>query len=1018
MANTTNTIYIVINPTGAQQGAQATVNAINTVTAAVNNLNTTVTGIQNTVNGMTAHTAAGFNSVGNSVNGLRRTINTVVGAFAAIQVGHIFSGFVDEIKKVDREYNGFMAMMNVTTGNIEKSAQAYDNIKSIAAAYGVSIESLAKSYAKLHASTKDVLSTKETDRLFESFTAAASVLHAEQYTVERMFNAIIQMASKGQVHMEELKQQLGEHLPGALALAAKAMKMDMGVMIEEMKKGNISARDLLVPLPGVLMETFGQAAIISSKSLNAAFMNMKTVWFDAMKTISTNGAGQGMAAVLNAVGTHVSSTSDSFKAFGVVVGDAFQKLAEFIRNITPEQIVKFTGGVVDLTKAFVGFVGFLYESAKTLVEYKSEIILVAQVLLVYQAAVLAAGAATWVANAAIAATTTTLGRFGAVLGVIGAAVSGWMIGEYFREKFLEVELAGIALARGLTLLPVQISAAFQNMAISVPRFFAEMFQNSVNKINEFFTGIRNLGSDALKFMGFEGLQEVKPIKLDFLGEYNNQLADLAKNTSKQIGAIKAEYDSLADNAIQRRQAKPSTGLAVPGYSKKEFDDAQARVAKFLAESQAEFDKHEGKNKDKGKKGPKDSYNDNAGRAASAVMGEYKVFSEQLKSMREDDEITTAQYYDAQLTALTNYTEAAKNELRKFAALSKNPEDVERINSQILKLEYDFQINYTKIVREQSKEREKFMKEVYQAEVDSGILKLSKQEEFINKWKEKEGKLMQEAMANGETDVVDRLLAAFNYKIGEMDKADRITVDKFFANDDEKFMIDLVEKYQQMHDFIMSSTAYTETEKNALIERLQDEHNNRMRNKQTEMLLNFTGAAGNMVGAFANLAKNMAGESSKAYRVLFGISKAFAIADGMMKVQQAILNAAASAPWPANLAAMASVATAVGGLVNTIASVNYAGAYDEGGHIPAGKWGIVGEYGPEIVNGPANVTSRQETAQMMNQQTSSDKPARGLRIVNAFDVSMVGDYIGSDEGEEVIMNVVKKNQNTIQQLAGA
>lgn len=1003
---TTTTLNIVINPAAAVAGANATVGAINNITAAATQLNITLSGMQ-------SNAGAGFNKVNSSVDSLRGTIHTVIGLIGAVQVGRIFSGFVDEIKKVDREYNGFMAMMNVTTGDINKSAQAYDNIKTIAMAYGVSVESLAKSYAKLHASTKDVLSTKETDRLFESFTATASVLHAEQYTVERMFNAIIQMASKGQVHMEELKQQLGEHLPGALALAAKAMKMDMGTMIDEMKKGNISARDLLVPLPKILMETFGQAAVISSQSLNAAFMNMKTVWFDAIKEISTSGAGQGMAAVLRAIGTHVSSTSDSFKAFGAVVGEAFQQLAAWIRAISPEQIVTFTQGIIDATKGFVEFVGWTYEAIKTLIEYKDEVILVGSLLLVYKGVMLGVAAATTVATIATTAATTTLGKFGAVLGVIGAAVAGWMIGEYFREKFLEVELAGIALARGLTLLPVQISAAFQNMAISVPRFFAEMFQNSVNKINEFFAGIRNLGSDALKFMGFEGLQEVKPIKLNFLGEYNSQLADLAKNTSKQIGAIKAEYDSLADNAIQRRQAKPSTGLAVPGYSKKEFDDAEARVAKFLADSEAEFAKHEGKNKDKGKKGPKDSYNDNAGRAASAVMGEYKVFSEQLKSMREDDEITTAQYYDAQLTALTNYTEAAKNELRKFAALSKNPEDVERINSQILKLEYDFQINYTKIVREQSKEREKFMKEVYQAEVDSGILKLSKQEEFINKWKEKEGKLMQEAMANGETDVVDRLLAAFNYKIGEMDKADRITVDKFFANDDEKFMIDLVEKYQQMHDFIMSSTAYTETEKNALIERLQDEHNNRMRNKQTEMLLNFTGAAGNMVGAFANLAKNMAGESSKAYRVLFGISKAFAIADGMMKVQQAILNAAASAPWPANIAAMASVATAVGGLVNTIASINYAGAYDEGGSIPAGKWGIAGEYGPEIVNGPANVTSRKDTADLLG-SAAAPQPTN-LRIVNAFDVSVVGDYIGSDDGEEVIMNVVKRNRNTINQL---
>jgi len=43
------------------------------------------------------------------------------------------------------------------------------------------------------------------------------------------------------------------------------------------------------------------------------------------------------------------------------------------------------------------------------------------------------------------------------------------------------------------------------------------------------------------------------------------------------------------------------------------------------------------------------------------------------------------------------------------------------------------------------------------------------------------------------------------------------------------------------------------------------------------------------------------------------------------------------------------------------SMGFAGMYDNGGAIPRGQFGIVGENGPEIVNGPANVTSRRRTA---------------------------------------------------------
>jgi TP901 family phage tail tape measure protein len=43
------------------------------------------------------------------------------------------------------------------------------------------------------------------------------------------------------------------------------------------------------------------------------------------------------------------------------------------------------------------------------------------------------------------------------------------------------------------------------------------------------------------------------------------------------------------------------------------------------------------------------------------------------------------------------------------------------------------------------------------------------------------------------------------------------------------------------------------------------------------------------------------------------------------------------------------------------ATGFAGLYDTGGFIPSGQFGIVGENGPEIVNGPASVTSRRRTA---------------------------------------------------------
>lgn len=117
-------------------------------------------------------------------------------------------------------------------------------------------------------------------------------------------------------------------------------------------------------------------------------------------------------------------------------------------------------------------------------------------------------------------------------------------------------------------------------------------------------------------------------------------------------------------------------------------------------------------------------------------------------------------------------------------------------------------------------------------------------------------------------------------------------------------------------------------------------------------------------ALAQLDEKRQSEMAGAYHTMFMISKGFALAESVLKLNLAIANAAASGPFPANLAAMASVAGAVGSVVSNIATINYAGAFNKGGDIPEGSYGIVGDGGPELVRGPAKVTSVADTAKMM------------------------------------------------------
>lgn len=91
-----------------------------------------------------------------------------------------------------------------------------------------------------------------------------------------------------------------------------------------------------------------------------------------------------------------------------------------------------------------------------------------------------------------------------------------------------------------------------------------------------------------------------------------------------------------------------------------------------------------------------------------------------------------------------------------------------------------------------------------------------------------------------------------------------------------------------------------------------------------------------------------GEQSAIYKVAFAASKAFSIADSMVKIQQAIASGAVSAPYPANIIAMASIAAQTASIVSNIQAVSGVGFASGGYTGPGGKYqpaGIVhkGEY---------------------------------------------------------------------------
>ncbi|WP_368753905.1 phage tail length tape measure family protein [Klebsiella pneumoniae] len=108
------------------------------------------------------------------------------------------------------------------------------------------------------------------------------------------------------------------------------------------------------------------------------------------------------------------------------------------------------------------------------------------------------------------------------------------------------------------------------------------------------------------------------------------------------------------------------------------------------------------------------------------------------------------------------------------------------------------------------------------------------------------------------------------------------------------------------------------------------------------------ATQSLFNSTADIMRTGFGEQSAIYKVAFAASKAFAIADSMVKIQQAIASGAVSAPYPANIIAMASITAQTASIVSNIQAVSGVGFASGGYTGPGGKYqpaGIVhkGEY---------------------------------------------------------------------------
>jgi len=187
------------------------------------------------------------------------------------------AAFINASKQIETLRLG----LNAIYRDANVTAQQIDLLRKSANASGIAIGDISNAFVKFSASAKaSNIPLEQTNALFEALTRAAGTLGLSGAKVESALEALSQMAAKGVVNMEELRQQLGDALPGALALTAKGLGITQEELFKLVEAGGLTARDLFPSLTRALQEVGGEI-----NTLNAAWgrlRNAVTVGFQAL----------------------------------------------------------------------------------------------------------------------------------------------------------------------------------------------------------------------------------------------------------------------------------------------------------------------------------------------------------------------------------------------------------------------------------------------------------------------------------------------------------------------------------------------------------------------------------------------------------------------------------------------------------------------------------------------------------------------------------------------------------------
>jgi tape measure domain-containing protein len=244
----------------------------------------------------------------------------LLAAFGVSAVSDLAAKFVAANVEVEK----FTRAVTQISGSSNAAGQELDYLRSVSDRLGLSTRGTADAYVGLLAATRNTsLEGAQTRTIFESIATAMSLLGRSSADTEGALLAIQQIISKGTVSSEELRGQLGERLPGAFGIAARAVGVTTEQLGKMLEQGQVIAADFLPKFAAELNATFGRPENVDTYV--AAVNRLGNAFDEALQAIGQTGAFDLLTSFLKVA-------TPEIKEFGVVWDDMATRFGAF-RNL-------------------------------------------------------------------------------------------------------------------------------------------------------------------------------------------------------------------------------------------------------------------------------------------------------------------------------------------------------------------------------------------------------------------------------------------------------------------------------------------------------------------------------------------------------------------------------------------------------------------------------------------------------------------------------------------------------------